>query len=145
MLNPSRDWIEQIKYVVQDMINQKNFVLTGIVTSIDPTPPYKVKVTLEPYSIETGWLKLAMPLAGNGYGVLLPPPDEGTEVRVLFDLGDIKSGTVIGAVYDDQAVQMPPDAAALGTMGLYHKSGSFIRIAPDGTVTIKGKNTTTTF
>lgn len=139
MYSPSGNWMEQVKHVVNEMIKTKSFVLEGVVSSTDPIPPYKVKVTLQPYEIETGWLKLATPYAGNGFGLIFPPPDEGTPVKVIFDMGDIKNGTVIAAVFNAN-IQMPN--VTYGAAGLVHKSGSSILIGPDGTVTIKGKNLT---
>lgn len=135
--NPSRDSMEQIKQIMQDMINSRQYVLEGIVTSVDPKPPYKVKVRLEPQGVETGWMKIAMPYAGAGFGFVLPPFDEGTPVKVIFDLGNLNSGTVIGAVFN-QNVTMPN--VPVGSAGIVHKSGSKIMIAPDGLVTITGKN-----
>jgi phage baseplate assembly protein gpV len=136
MYNPSTNWVEQIKFIVREMLNSKQFVLEGVVSSVDPTPPGKVKVLLEPYGIESGWLRCAMPYVGKQFGLVLPPPEEGTQVKVIFDMGDIKNGTVIGSLYgEDVAV---PNIAK-GAAGLVHKSGSSLLIMPDGTVTIKGK------
>jgi uncharacterized protein involved in type VI secretion and phage assembly len=99
-----------------------------------------VKVMLEPHGIESGWLRCAVPYAGNGFGIVLPPPDEGTPVKVLFDMGDIKSGTVIGCLYNNSVTRVGGE----GEIRVQHKSGFYISISDNG-VTIKGKNTTTTF
>ncbi|MBL0386232.1 hypothetical protein JJB07_06145 [Tumebacillus sp. ITR2] len=139
MYSPTMNWVEQIKWIVREMMNAKSFVLEGIVTSVDPTPPCKVKVMLEPYSIETGWLRVSTPYGGNGFGLVLPPPEQGVPVKVIFDMGDIQHGTVIGAVFSE-AMSVPD--APFGSVGFVHKSGSSILIAPDGTVTIQGKNST---
>lgn len=139
MYNPSMNWVEQIKFIVREMMSAKSFVLEGVVTSVDPTPPCKVKVMLEPYEIETGWLRIATPYAGRGFGLVLPPPEEGMPVKVIFDMGDIKHGTVIGIVPNDE---IAPPAARAGAAGLVHKSGSSILIEADGTVTIRGRNYT---
>ncbi|KEO82098.1 phage baseplate assembly protein V [Tumebacillus flagellatus] len=136
MYNPSMNWIEQIKFIVREMLNAKSFVLEGLVTSVDPKPPCKVKVMLQPYEIETGWLRLATPCHGGSVSLVLPPPEEGMPVKVIFDLGDIKHGTVIGNVPNDKTV--PPDIPS-GSAGFVHQSGSSLLIGPDGTVTIKGK------
>lgn len=139
MYSPSGNWIEQVKHVVNEMMKSKSFVLEGIVSSVDPSPPYKVKVTLQPYEIETGWLKLMTLYAGNGFGLILPPPDEGTPVKVIFDMGDIKNGTVIGAVFNSNVAM--PILADPGDAALVHKSGSKITIAKDGTVTLSSIGT----
>ncbi|GIM47044.1 hypothetical protein DNHGIG_25930 [Collibacillus ludicampi] len=137
MYSPSTNWIEQVKFVAREMINNKMFVLEGIVTSVDPNPPYKVKVMLEPYGIESGWLKVATPYVGNGFGFVFPPPAEGTPVKVIFDLGDIKNGVVIGSVFNDN-VKMP--SVPYGAAGLVHQSGSSIIFNPDGSVVLSGAN-----
>jgi hypothetical protein len=137
MYNPSMNWVEQIKFIVREMLNAKSFVLEGVVTSVDPTPPCKVKVMLEPYEIETGWLRLATPCSGSSIALVLPPPEEGMPVKVIFDLGDIKQGTVIGNVPNDSTV--PHDVPA-GAAGFIHRSGSAILLGADGSVTIRGKS-----
>lgn len=134
MYNPSGNWMEQIKYVVSEILKSKSFVLEGIVSSVDPNPPYKVRVTLQPFEIETGWLKIATPYAGNGFGLILPPPDEGTPVKVIFDMGDIKNGTVIAAVFNANTL-MPN--VTYGAAGLVHKSGSSVLLNPDGSITLQ--------
>lgn len=138
MYNPSLNWMEQVKFIAREMIQDKQFVLEGIVTSVDPNPPYKVRVNLEPYGVETGWLKIATPYAGNGFGFIFPPPDEGTAVKVIFDMGDIKNGTVISNLFNDE-VKMPSVPA--GTFGLVHKTGSTITVDPQGNITISSVGT----
>lgn len=160
MYTPSTDWLEQVKNAVNEMVKNISFVLEGTITSVDSSPPYKVKVMLHPYEIETGWLKVSTPYIGNGFGLIVPPPAEGTAVKVIFDMGDIKNGTVIGGVFNDD-VTMP--TVTYGTAGMIHEtgssfllnqdgsikinhpSGSFISIGTDGTVTIKGKNSSTSW
>jgi phage baseplate assembly protein gpV len=157
MYIPSLDQFEQNKHAMHEIANQKTFVLEGVVTSVDTNPPYKVKVMLEPYGVESDWLNIATPYIGNGYGFVFPAPEEGTLVYVLFPMGDIGKGTVISGIFNDYT-QMP--TVPNGTAGLYHKSGSSFFIAQDGSmkmshpsgsslsigtdglVTIKGKNQT---
>lgn len=136
MYIPSTNWREQIKNIVQEMINRKSFVLDGTITSVNTTLPYSVKVNLEPFEIETGWLKMASPYVGNGYGFVLPPPAEGTHVRVIFDMGDINNGVVVGATYND--VQVPPPIN-FGDAALYHESGSSLVMKNDGSIVITSK------
>ena len=138
MYHPSTNWVEQTKFVVREMLNSKVFVLEGVITSVDPNPPFKVRARLMPYGIETGWLQVASPLCGHGFGLLLPPPEEGVAVKVIFDMGDIQNGTVVGAVQHHVA----PPAGHAGTFGLVHASGSAILINTDGAVTIKGSSVT---
>lgn len=138
--NPSLNWMEQVKHSAQELAKAHQYVLEGYITSVDPNAPFKVRVMLEPYEIETGWLKIGTPYLGNGFGLILPPPEENTPVKVIFDMGDLSSGTVIACVPNDNISY--PSGVDSQTMGLIHKSGSFFKISSDGTVTIKGKNQT---
>lgn len=138
MYNPSTNWIEQVKGLVQNMLELKQFVLDGTVTSVDPNFPFKVRVNLEPYHIETGWLRISTPYLGNEFGLIVPPPDEGTFVKVIFAMGNIESGIVVACEAQDNV--LPPSGVDSQTLGFFHKSGSYIKIGQDGTVSIKGKN-----
>ena len=137
MYHASTSWVEQTKFIVREMLNAKTFVLEGVITSVDPNPPCKAKVLLEPYGIETGWLRVAAPLTNPAFSLVLPCPVVGTTVKVIFDMGDIKNGTIIGAL-QAQAPNVPAN-----TIGLYHnKTGSSILIDDNGAVTIKGTTVT---
>jgi phage baseplate assembly protein V len=136
MYTPSLNWREQIKNAVLEMTNTKAFVLDGTITSVNTKLPYTVKVMLEPYEIETGWLKMLSPYVGNGFGLVLPPPEEGTHVRVIFDMGDINNGVVVGATYNDASV--PPNVN-FGDAALFHKSGSQIIMKSDGSIVFTSK------
>lgn len=155
---PSTNWLEQVKYITKQMIDRQTYALEGVVSSVNPdSTPYTVKVVLYPYEIETGWLRVGTPYAGDNYGLILPAPEEGTPVKVIFHMGDIQNGTVITSLFNDN-LTFPN--VTYGTAGIIHKSGSsifinqdnsikishpsgsFISIGTDGTVTIKGKNTT---
>jgi hypothetical protein len=133
MYNPSLNWVEQVKHIVNEHTNQKQFVLEGTVTSINNSAPYAVKVMLEPYQIETGWLKIATPYIGNNLGLIFPPPQEGTMVKVIFDMGDLNTGTVIGGVYSPVTLQ--PNVP-FGAVGFVHSTGSSILINSDGSISI---------
>jgi phage baseplate assembly protein V len=136
MYIPSTNWREQIKNAIQEMSNAKSYVLDGTVTSVNTTLPYSVKVNLEPYEIETGWLKMVSPYAGNGFGIVLPPPAEGTHVRVIFDMGDINNGVVVGATYND--VSVSPNVN-FGDAAIFHQSGSQIVMKSDGSIVFTSK------
>jgi phage baseplate assembly protein V len=144
MYLPSTNWLEQIKNAVREMMEQKTFVMEGIVTSINPSSPYMVKVMLEPHQIETGWLKVGSPYVGNDFGFIFPPPEEGTPVKVLFDMGNLNHGVVVCSVQND-TVTMPD--VPFGTAGIIHKSGSKILLNQDGSieiVAVGGKTVTIT-
>lgn len=127
------NWLEQVKNAVREMMEQKSFVMEGIVTSVSQSSPYMVKVMLEPHQIETGWLKVGSPYVGNNFGFILPPPEEGTPVKVLFDMGDLNHGVVVCSVNNDN-ITMP--VVPFGTAGFFHKSGSKILMNPDGSIQI---------
>lgn len=137
MYTPSLNWREQVKNAIQEMNNSKMYVLDGTVTSVNNSLPYSVKVMIEPYEIETGWMKCASPYVGNGFGIVLPPPQEGTHVRVIFDMGDINNGMVVGATYTDV---MAPPSVNFGDAAIYHQSGSQITMKSDGSIVFTSKS-----
>ncbi|NRD80279.1 hypothetical protein HPT25_23435 [Bacillus sp. BRMEA1] len=137
MYIPSLNQREQHKNMIQEMMNTKAYVLDGTVTSVNTKLPYTVKVMLEPYEIETGWLKMLSPYVGEEFGIVLPPPEEGTHVRVLFDMGDINNGVVVGAAYN--AVSVPPPSVNFGDAAIVHKSGSQIIMKNDGSIVFTSK------
>lgn len=136
MYNPSTSWREQIKNVIQEMNKQNLYALDGVVTSVNNTLPYTVKVRLEPYQIETGWLPISSSYVGNGYGIVLPPPAEGNHVKVIFSMGDINSGFVVGSTYNNTTA---PPQVNFGDAGIFHKSGSSIVMKNDGSIVITSK------
>ena len=58
---------------------------TGIISGYDPAS-YAAKVRLQPEDVETGWLPIRTPWAGNGWGMFCPP-DIDDEVEVQFQDG----------------------------------------------------------
>lgn len=138
----SNDWFEQMKYASQVAVGQSLSVIEGTVTSRQLDPP-SVKVMLQPYGIETGWIRVGVPYGGNGFGFLGIPPD-GQAVKVIFDMGDKSSATVVCDVYND--VDKPPDLSNIDDVVLLHKSGSKlyfhesgdVEIAPAGNLILAG-------
>lgn len=126
----SNDWFEQIKYYVHQAIGQSLSVVEGTVTSRQLNPP-SVKVMLQPYNIETGWIRVGVPYGGNGFGFLAIPPD-GQSVKVIFDMGDKTSATVVCDVYND--VDVPPTLSAIDDVCLIHKSASKLYFHANGDV-----------
>lgn len=130
---PSENWLEQVKSIAYEIMRSRQFVLEGVVTSVNQNAPYAVKVNLEPYGIETGWLKIAAPYAGDGYGFISPAPAEGTQVKVIFDMGDIRNGTVIAGMFSQAGTPTVP----YGTVGLIDPNGTQITIDPDGNASLQ--------
>ena len=106
-------------------------ILAGVVTSYDPTR-YAAKCTLQPDSLNTGWLPVAAHWIGNGWG-MFSPPSPGDQVNVEFIDGDIGAGTVTSRIWDlnNQTLVVPA-----GEWWLVHKSGQFIKLTNDGKLTL---------
>lgn len=108
----------------------------GEVTSYNPSS-FSVKVRLMPDDVLTGWLPLASPWIGAGWG-MFAAPTPGDLVLVHFSRGDIDSGIVEARLYSDQQRPLPVPA---GEFWLVHQSGSFLKFTNDGGVSIKGNLT----
>lgn len=88
-------------------------VVIGIVTRNggDEAKPGQVKVRFPRLSdsYESDWIRIAVPMAGNGRGTyFLPEVDD--EVLVAFEQGQISSPYVIGALWNGQ--DPPPETNA---------------------------------
>ena len=105
----------------------------GLVTSVDPLTA-TARVMLQPEGVLTGWLPLLTPWVGNGWG-LVCPPSPGTQVLVLPQEGDAEHGLIIAASW---SAQTSPPATPVGEFWLVHQSGSYLKLANDGTIQIKG-------
>jgi len=123
------DFLELIKFISEGQSGKYLPPLTGLVTSID-TNKYIAKVMLQPYQIETGWLPVGTIYAGANFG-FCAMPDEGTEVTVVFELGDVGSGKIMLYNFNDTD---PPPAFSPGEVILKHKSGSFFKFYINGDV-----------
>lgn len=105
----------------------------GVVTSVDPTRP-AARVSLQPEGVITGWLPLLSPWVGAGWG-MASPPNIGDQVLVLPQEGESDHGVIVGRAWSDQA-RTP--AAPVGELWMVHQSGSFIKLANDGTIQMQG-------
>lgn len=126
----STDWFEQIKDYVRRANGQNISVLEGTVTSRQASPP-SVKVLLQPYNVETGWIRVGSQYAGNGFGFLAIPP-EGQAVKVSFDMGDTSSGLTLCSLWND--VDIAPTLADVDDVALIHVSGSKLYFHQNGDV-----------
>lgn len=132
----SNDWFEQIKYYVHSAIDQKISVVEGLVTSRQLNPP-SVKVMIQPYNIETGWIRIGVPYGGNGFGFLAIPP-EGQAVKVLFDMGDKSSSVVVCDLYNN--IDVPPTLNNIDDVVFQHKSGANLYFTSNGQVEVNSAN-----
>jgi phage baseplate assembly protein gpV len=125
------DMLEQFKYTGNQQNKKFLNVSVGTITSVDPDS-YTAKVMLEPIGVETEWLPLGTMYAGNNFG-LLALPDVGTEVLVVFEMGDIKCGKIICCNFNN--IDKPP-AVNPGEVIMLHKSGSLLKFNTDGSIEV---------
>jgi phage baseplate assembly protein gpV len=111
--------------------NGYTYPRTGTISSYDKGS-YTVKVTIQPENLETGWIQLDAVGVGNGWGVAVGP-QLGDEVTVTFDNGDPNLGRITGRHFND--TNTPPPVPS-GETWLLHKTGSFIKLNTDGTVSV---------
>lgn len=106
----------------------------GIVTSYNPNN-YSAKVTIQPEGMATGFIPVATPIAGNGWGMFVPPT-AGDQVVVLFIDGDQTAGTVIANCYNSSRlpIQGTPQPQS-GEFWFVHAKGQFLKITNDGKLT----------
>lgn len=77
-------------------------VAVGVVTNNnDPDGLSRVKVKYPWLSddVESDWVRMALPMAGNGYGAMFLP-EVNDEVLLAFDRGDIDRPYVVGVLYN---------------------------------------------
>ena len=105
----------------------------AVVASADPAR-HAVRVRLQPENVLSGWLPVASPWVGAGWGIFcLPSP--GDQVLVVAQEGEAEHGVVAGGCFSDRR---PAPAGAVGELVLRHASGATLRLANDGTVRITG-------
>ncbi len=105
----------------------------GIVSSVDPNA-FTARVTVQPEGILSGWLPVAAPWVGNGWG-LACPPQPGDQVVVLWQEGDAEQGLIVGRLWSND---VPPPQAPAGEFWLVHSSGSFLKMHNDGSIESSG-------
>jgi len=106
-------------------------VRMGLVSSYDPGS-YCAKVRIQPEDTETGWLPIASPWVGNGWG-LFCPPTIGDLVDVNYQEDDFEAGYVSLRFYNDIDRPLPVSG---GELWLVHKSGSLLKFHNDGSVEV---------
>lgn len=109
-------------------------VRLGIVSSYDHVN-YCAKVRLQPEDVETGWIPVVSPWAGNGWG-MFAPPTPGDLVEVQFQEGSVEAGFVCQRFFNDS--DRPLDVPS-GECWLIHKTGAFVKLTNDGKLLINGQ------
>lgn len=109
----------------------------GLVSSYDPDR-YSVKVRLQPEGTETGWMPMASPGVGNGFGIFAPPA-LGDQVLVLHQEGSSGSPVAVAGIYSDadRPVVEGLGGCPAGEKWIVHQSGARIRFQADGTLEIR--------
>lgn len=108
----------------------------GMVNAYDPTN-YQVQVLLQaptedsPASI-TGWIPLASPWVGNGWG-MFSGASPGNLILVFFQDGSLQNPIAGMCLFNDSQLPLSVDA---GEFWLVHQSGSALKFNNDGTVVI---------
>lgn len=101
----------------------------AVVSSVDPAA-YTARIILQPEGVLSGWLPVLSSWIGAGWG-LACPPSPGDQVLVLPQEGDAEHGIIAGRLWS--ATQAPPPAPS-GELWLVHKSGSFVKLVNDGSI-----------
>lgn len=103
----------------------------GQIKSYDPST-FTARVQLQPDSIMTGWLPVASPWIGNGWG-LFAAPNIDDMVAVEYINGDLEAGTVVGRFWNLEDLPLPVPS---GEFWLVHKKGASFKLKNDGSLTI---------
>jgi hypothetical protein len=108
---------------------QQSFARMATVTSYDPEH-YAAKVKIQPENYETGFLPIATPWVGNGWG-LFAPPSPGDVVDVHFQEGGKLAAYLSLRFFGNSLI---PVSVPSGEFRLIHQSGSTLAFRNDGSV-----------
>ena len=116
--------------------NSRSLSDIGIVTGYNPDN-YSVSVELYPAtadspSLQTGFIPLLTPWAGNGWGLFLPP-NIGDMIEVHYPTGSLQ--TPYAALRNFNFGSRPLSVQS-GEFWLVHQTGSFIKLTNDGNLAI---------
>ncbi len=101
----------------------------GVVSSVDPAT-FTARVTVQPEGVLSGWLPIAAPWVGAGWGMACPP-SPGDQVLLLWQEGDAEHGIVVCRLWSNTAAT---PGAPVGELWLVHKTGSFLKLHNDGSI-----------
>jgi uncharacterized protein involved in type VI secretion and phage assembly len=126
-------WFNRFRNVIRQEAQRATADLSlpraGIVTHYDPAH-HTARVELQPEGILTGYLPIATPWAGNGWGFFAPPL-LGQVVDVHFHQGGREAGYIVGRFFSNITKPLPVQA---GEFWLVHQTGSFFKFHNDGSV-----------
>jgi len=101
----------------------------AVVSSVDAST-YTARVIIQPEGVLSGWLPIASPWIGAGWGLACPPA-LGDQVLVVCQEGESEHGIIVGRMWSNTAAA---PGAPVGELWLIHKSGSSIKLQNDGSI-----------
>lgn len=104
----------------------------GLVSSFDPNA-YAARVMVQPENLLSGWLPVLGQWVGAGWG-MAAPLSPGDQVLLLAQEGDAEQAVILGRVWSSVD---PPPAAPCGEFWLLHRSGSFLKLQNDGSISMQ--------
>lgn len=112
----------------------------GIVNAFDPNN-YQVQVLLHAATdsapaLQTGWIPLATPWSGNGWGMFCPAKT-GDLILVYFQDGSLQNPIAGMRLYFDGA---QPLNVPSGEFWLVHETGSYLKMTNDGKISVHSKS-----
>jgi len=129
----SRNFGRQIAGLVNNTAQSTIWFATCVVTEVD-IDTLKVRVEVLPDGVETNWIRLTFPLAGQTYGMFFLP-EVGTELGILFEGADPNSGIAIGCLVADD--DEPPKLQSPTDFIIMPKEGGSISITKADGIIIK--------
>lgn len=136
--------LEQIKGLVrlevERVMARKKHARNAVVTSVDPDT-HSAKVRYEPHDpqdqdgAESGWIPIQAVATGQGFGIY-SLPKVGHPVEVAFQEGDHETGRIVQRHNSEK--NQPPANMKEGEHWFVHETGSAMKFAQDGTVSILG-------
>lgn len=128
-MNP--ELLNIVRREVERALRDRGVTLHGTICAYDPAT-YRAKVKLQPDGVISNWMPIGSMWVGNGWGIVAPPQNS-TQVQVVFQEEDKDSGVITQNLYDD--INAPPVGSpqvAQGECLLFHSSGSYIKLANTG-------------
>lgn len=113
----------------------------GAVNAFDPST-YQVQVLLQAPTEDapaftTGWIPLASPWVGNGWG-MFAPASPGDLILVFYQDASLQNPIAGMRLFFDEQRPLPVDA---GEFWLVHQTGSTLKFNNDGTVDLSSNDT----
>lgn len=127
-----RQGVRAIKSLVEQKVNNTVWFATGEVTAVRKEDR-RIRVKIFPEGLETNWIRVFWPLAGQDYGIYVLP-EVGTELGLLFLGAEPDFAYAIGCSNDDD--DEIPEIDNDYDLIIKPKFGGFIKITKDDGVEI---------